>query len=82
MLFMLSVPWPLTATTILGMDIDEVAGSAELVFEGQVLEHNVQENAAGMVVTYVTFQVNDVIKGDYSDSFLELKFAGGELNGQ
>ncbi len=72
----------LSATTILGMDIDAMASDAELVFEGQVLEHSVQENAAGIVVTYVTFQINDVIKGSYSDLYLELKFAGGTYQGQ
>ncbi len=81
LLFLFGAPL-LTATTILGMNIDEVANGAELVFEGQVLEHNVQENAAGIVVTFVTFQVNDVIKGSYSAPLLELKFTGGELAGQ
>lgn len=80
--YALSVSFPLSATTILGMDIDAMASDAELVFEGQVLEHNVQENAAGIVVTYVTFQINDVIKGSYSDSYLELKFTGGTYQGQ
>ena len=71
-----------SATTILGMDIDEVAADAELVFEGQVLEHNVEENAAGMIVTYVTFQVTEVLKGDYPDPYLELKFTGGRIGEQ
>ena len=81
-LLLLCIPASLSATTILGMDIDEVATGAELVFEGQVLEHSVQENAAGMTVTYVTFRVSDVLKGDYPDTLLELKFTGGVLGGQ
>ena len=76
------LPIAISATTILGMDIDAVAQGAELVFEGQVIQHNTQENAAGMVVTYVTFEVKDVIKGSFSEQFLELKFTGGTLNGQ
>ena len=59
-----------------------MAQGAELVFEGQVIQHNTQENAAGMVVTYVTFEVRDVVKGSFSEQFLELKFTGGSLNGQ
>ena len=66
---------PLGATTILGMNIDEVAQGAELIFEGKVVEHNVRENAAGMIVTYVTFRIEELIKG-------ELKFTGGRLGGQ
>jgi len=76
------LPIAVNATTILCMDIHAVAQGAELVFEGQVIQHNTQENAAGMVVTYVTFEVRDVVKGSFSEQFLELKFTGGTLNGQ
>ena len=71
-----------SATTILGMDIDAVAQGAELVFEGQVIQHDTRENSRGLVVTYVTFQVNDVVKGNYPEPYLELKFTGGNLGGQ
>ena len=70
---------PLGATTILGMNIDEVAQGAELIFEGKVVEHNVRENAAGMIVTYVTFRIEELIKGEYDEPLLELKFTGGRL---
>jgi len=70
---------PLWATTILGMNIDEVAQGAELIFEGKVVEHNVRENAAGMIVTYVTFRIEELIKGEYDEPLLELKFTGGRL---
>jgi hypothetical protein len=73
---------PLWATTILGMNIDEVAQGAELIFEGEVVEHNVRENAAGMLVTYVTFRIEELIKGEYDEPLLELKFTGGRLGGQ
>ncbi len=73
---------PLGATTILGMNIDEVAQGAELIFEGEVVEHNVRENAAGMLVTYVTFRIEELIKGEYDEPLLELKFTGGRLGRQ
>ena len=73
---------PLWATTILGMNIDEVAQGAELIFEGKVVEHNVRENGAGMIVTYVTFRIEELIKGEYDEPLLELKFTGGRLGGQ
>ena len=73
---------PLGATTILGMNIDEVAQEAEIIFEGKVVEHNVRENAAGMIVTYVTFRIEELIKGEYDEPLLELKFTGGRLGGQ
>ena len=73
---------PLEATTILGMNIDEVAQGAELIFEGKVVEHNVRENTTGMIVTYVTFRIEELIKGQYEEPLLELKFTGGSLGGQ
>lgn len=73
---------PLGATTILGMNIDEVAQGAEVIFEGKVVEHNVRENDAGMIVTYVTFRIEELIKGEYDEHLLELKFTGGRLGGQ
>ena len=73
---------PLGATTILGMSIDEVTKGAELIFEGEVVEHNVRENDAGLIVTYVTFRIEELIKGEYDEHLLELKFTGGRLGEQ
>lgn len=72
-----------SATTILGMDIDKVAADAEFVFEGVVINSETrQDNNSGIISTYVTFQINDIIKGDYSGESVELKFMGGVFNGQ
>ena len=72
-----------SATTIRGMDIDKVAADAEFVFEGEVINTETrQDSNNGNISTYVTFQVNDVIKGDYSGDSLELKFMGGIFEGE
>lgn len=72
-----------SATTILGMDIDKVAADAEFVFEGAVINSETrQDSNSGIISTYVTFQINDIIKGDYSGDSVELKFMGGVFNGQ
>ncbi len=74
---------PVWATTILGMDIDKVAADAEFVFEGEVINSETrQDSNSGIISTYVTFQINDVIKGDYSGDSVELKFMGGVFNGE
>lgn len=72
------------ATTLMGMDIDDIAERAELVFEGEVIDTQAQlDNNSGIINTFVTFRVVDLIKGDLSSgNNLELKFAGGELNGE
>ncbi len=73
----------LNGTTILGMDIDQVAQDAEFIFEGEViLRETRQESGTGIISTYVTFDVVDVVKGDYDADSVELKFMGGVFNGQ
>ena len=73
---------PASATTLLGMDIDQVVAGAELVFEGEVIAVNPQQDTAGSISTYITFAIREVIKGDYDAATLELKFMGGMVNGR
>ncbi|MCG8413659.1 MAG: hypothetical protein MI746_05505 [Pseudomonadales bacterium] len=71
------------ATTILSMEIDAIVNEAELIFEGKVISHQTQlESGTGIINTYVTFSVVDVIQGDFDTDILELKFTGGEHEGQ
>ena len=73
----------LSATTILGMDIDEIANQAELIFEGEVLVRETrQDNNTGIINTYVTFQISDIVKGEFNGDSIELKFMGGTFQGQ
>jgi len=72
-----------SATTILEMDIDKVVADAEFVFEGSVINSETrQHSSSGIISTYITFQINDIIKGDYTGDSVELKFMGGVFNGQ
>jgi len=71
------------ATTILGLDIDKVAMDAEFIFEGEVIHSETRQNSGtGIISTYVTFTIVDVIKGNHGGDSLELKFMGGEFNGE
>ena len=72
-----------SATTILEMDIDKVVADAEFVFEGSVINSETrQDSSSGIISTYVTFQINDILKGRYTGDSVELKFMGGVFNGQ
>lgn len=72
-----------TASTIRGIDVDQLVADAEFIFEGKVIHRETrQEQVSGLINTYVTFSVIDVIKGDYAGDSLELKFMGGVFNGQ
>lgn len=70
------------ATTLLEMDIDSVADRAELIFLGNVLTSESIQNINGQYRTYVTFQVQEVLKGNYPGDSLELSFFGGNINGR
>ena len=74
---------PLLATTLIGMDIDDVAAKAEMVFEGEVIQSQAQlDSSSGIINTYITFRIIDLVKGDFNGDSIELKFTGGELNGK
>lgn len=74
---------PARATTILSMEIDSLANDAEFIFEGRVVDRQaLLDSATGIIYTYVTFSVDDIVKGEYGGDLLELKFTGGEYNGQ
>lgn len=74
---------PARATTILSMEIDGLANDAEFIFEGRVVDRQaLLDSATGIIHTYVTFSVDDIVKGEYGGDLLELKFTGGEYNGQ
>lgn len=81
--FLLIASMSANATTILGMDIDQVAQQAEFIFEGEViLSETRQDSGTGIISSYVTFSIWDVVKGDYDADSVELKFMGGVFNGQ
>jgi len=81
--FLAFVSLSANATTILGMDIDQVAQQAEFIFEGEViLSETRQDGSSGIISSYVTFAIWDVVKGDYDAESVELKFMGGAFNGQ
>lgn len=73
---------PAHGTTLEEMHFDALVDQAELVFEGLVIGRQSQQEGAGEISTYVTFRILEVIKGDYPGETIELKFMGGEVNGQ
>lgn len=69
------------ATTVKRVTIDEMLAKAELIFEGRVVEHEVKQAANGNIYTYIHFSINEIIKGDYSEPTLTLRFTGGTAGG-
>ena len=71
------------ASTLLRVSVDELTQRAEFVFEGEVVSVQAQRSGArGMISTFVTFNVIDTIKGSASVESIELKYLGGNLEGE
>jgi hypothetical protein len=66
------------AATVLPVSVNEMLGSAELVFEGRVVGRRTAEDGGpGALRTCLRFEVIEVLKGADVGSPLELCFAGG-----
>ncbi|WP_456377485.1 hypothetical protein [Thiolapillus sp.] len=75
---LLLFPLLATASTLMQTDMAEMSADAELIFEGRVVGTRVVGSPGGrMLRTVVTFEVLDLIKGEYYQPQLELSFVGG-----
>ena len=70
------------ASTVLEMSFAQVVAHSELVFEGRVLSRQARRLSNGSIHTFVDFQVDEVVKGDYSGTTLQLSFLGGQVDGK
>ena len=69
------------ATTILQVGTSELVNESELVFEGRV-QDRWSANNGQVIVTYVRFEVVEVVKGEYGRETLTLQFMGGVVDGE
>lgn len=67
------------ASSLRQVGVDEMAEVCEFIFEGRVVGQQVKAGPAGDIHTAVTFEVLDVLKGDYPEETVELRFLGGRL---
>ena len=79
---LLALTWAAFAapTTIQQIDVRELLARSEFVFEGVVTAKE-SVGVGGLIVTRVTFDVVDVLKGDSTTREISLEFAGGESRG-
>lgn len=61
----------------LSSPLSALAGEAELVFQGTVVDVQYQTSLEGLPHTFVTYQIEDVLKGQYRDKTITLRFIGG-----
>jgi hypothetical protein len=74
----------LNATTVIPPSFDELVTRAEVIFQGLVTDVRSQwvgEGAQHHIVTYVTFKVDDAIKGNPGATYT-LRMLGGTVDGE
>jgi hypothetical protein len=82
-LLVMSLATSAFGTTLISLSVNSLSEQSEFVFEGEVISVEAQRSGnRGMVNTYVTFRVIDILKGDAGATDIELKFLGGSLNGE
>lgn len=73
-----------TATTVIPPDFDQLVRRAEVIFEAEVTALHSQyigEGAEHRIVTFVTFKVDDALKGDPGSSYT-IRMLGGTVDGR
>ncbi|HEY2614068.1 MAG TPA: hypothetical protein VGI42_00020 [Chthoniobacterales bacterium] len=74
----------LRATTVIPPTFDQLVNDAELIFQGAVTNVRsewIGEGAEHRIVTYVTFAIEDPLKGAPGQSYT-IRMLGGTVNGQ
>jgi hypothetical protein len=67
------------AASVRQVTMDEMLQQCQFVFEGKVLALESKENSQKRIHTYVTFEIQDIIKGEYSSGTITLSFLGGTV---
>ena len=81
----LFVAAPITrATTVFPPTLDQLVGQAEVIFQGEVTNVKsewVGEGAQRHIMSYVSFKVEDALKGSPGDSYT-IRMLGGTVDGE
>jgi hypothetical protein len=80
LLLSLWLPQALHATSVLQVDMDQLLDDAAVIFEGEVIASEARWNADNTYIsTWVTFRVDDVLKGKLPAATITQSFAGGTV---
>jgi hypothetical protein len=75
-LFLMHSP-KVDATSVLEVSLDAMLQESELVFEGTAISIEAKQNGPKRIHTYITFEIKDIIKGEYPSKTITLRFLGG-----
>jgi len=65
--------------SVLQISMDEMLTGSELVFEGRVLSVESKQTGPKRIHTFVTCEIKEIIKGDYPEQTITLRFLGGTV---
>jgi hypothetical protein len=68
------------ATSVREVSMDEMLLQSQFVFEGTVTAIETRQNKQKRIHTYVTFEIIEIIKGEYPDNTITLRFLGGTVD--
>ncbi|RFC35543.1 MAG: hypothetical protein DID92_2727743924 [Candidatus Nitrotoga sp. SPKER] len=81
-LLSLIITIPAHAMSVLPLYLDEIVDDAAIVFQGKSLEnHSERDLQTGSIVTYSTFEVQEILKGEVGATHT-IKQIGGKLEGE
>ena len=69
------------ASSVREVSMDEMLIASQFVFEGTVTAIEAREDSQKRIHTYVTIEIEDVIKGEYRNNCITLSFLGGTVGG-
>jgi len=67
------------AASVRQISMDQMLRACEFVFQGRVTAIEVRQNEQRRIHSYVTFAIEEVIKGQYSGDQITLSFLGGTV---
>lgn len=68
------------AASVREVTMDEMLQVCQFVFEGNVSSIEAKENNSKRIHTFVTYEIQEIIKGDYPIDTITLSFLGGTVN--
>lgn len=67
------------ASSVREVSLNEMIQKSQFVFEGTVTAIEARENSKKRIHTYITFEINEIIKGEYPRKIITLRFVGGTV---
>lgn len=69
------------AASVRQVSMDQMLTTCQFVFQGRVTAIEARQNEGRRIHSYVTFAIEEVIKGQYSGDQITLSFLGGTVGG-